>query len=120
MTKPEARTADASNLNPIGEDVAVARARRRRDPKYVEIERQLAPYEHLARLLITYRIEHGLTQRQLADLVGTSETAISRLESGQHAPTVETLRRVGEGLGQRLVIGFEDKSGTRELAIVGG
>lgn len=40
----------------------------------------------------------GLTQRQLARRVGTSEAAISRLESGDANATVRTLRRVAAAL----------------------
>jgi len=35
-----------------------------------------------------YRIEHGLTQAQLAKRVGTSHSAISRIESGHHAASL--------------------------------
>lgn len=40
----------------------------------------------------------GLTQAQLADEVGTSEAAISRLESGDANATVRTLQRVAAAL----------------------
>ena len=40
----------------------------------------------------------GLTQAQLAREVGTSEAAISRLESGDANATVRTLRRVAVAL----------------------
>jgi transcriptional regulator with XRE-family HTH domain len=66
--------------------------------------------EALARILIAYRIEQGLTQKALAQRVGTSETAICRLESGQHKPSVQTLVKIGRALGQKLIIGFEDAS----------
>jgi transcriptional regulator with XRE-family HTH domain len=49
----------------------------------------------------------------------TSVPAISRLESGQHRPNVETLERLGEAFGERLVLGFEDAEGVRELIGVG-
>jgi transcriptional regulator with XRE-family HTH domain len=91
---------------------------RRRNPAYVEAELELAPLEELARLIIAQRIEHGLTQRALAERMGTSETAISRLESGQHRPSVETLQKLSRALGQKLVIGFEDDAGSRSVAVV--
>ena len=50
--------------------------------------------------------------------MGTSETAISRLESGQHKPSVETLQKLSRALGRKLVIGFEDDSGRRSAAVV--
>jgi transcriptional regulator with XRE-family HTH domain len=67
----------------------------------------LAQFEAIARLVIKHRAELGITQQELARRIGTSHSAISRLESGQHKATVETLQRVAEGLGVRFVFGFE-------------
>jgi DNA-binding XRE family transcriptional regulator len=103
-------------ISPIGTDFREDLELRRRDPEYAAIEAELAPMEALARILIAYRIEQGLTPEALAQRVGTSKTAICRLESGQHKPSVETLVKIGRALGQRLVIGFEDASGRRDVA----
>ena len=103
-------------ISPIGTDFREDLELRRRDPEYAAIEAELAPLEALARILIAYRIEQGLTQEALAQRVGTSKTAICRLESGQHKPSVETLLKIGRALGQKLVIGFEDASGRRDVA----
>lgn len=72
----------------------------------------MAPYEALARMIIRLRMDHDLTQEALAIRVGTSKTAISRLESGQHSPTAETLRKVAEAFGGHLLIGLELPSST--------
>lgn len=80
----------------------------------MEVDR-LAPFEALARMVIARRIRLGLTQRQLAARMHTSVSAISRLESGQHRPNVETLEKLGRAFGERFVLGFEDASGAREL-----
>ena len=88
-------------------------------PEYRAEQERLAPYEALARMVIARRIRYGLTQEKLADRMGTSESAISRLESGQHRPSVETLEKLGQAFGERIVLGFEDSSGARELAPVG-
>jgi len=45
------------------------------------------------------RIERGLTQEQLAGLVGTEQPSIARLESGRGAPGLPFLKRVVEALG---------------------
>jgi DNA-binding XRE family transcriptional regulator len=103
-------------ISPIGTDFREDLELQRRDPEYAAIEAELAPLEALARILIAYRIEQGLTQEALAQRVGTSKTAICRLESGQHKPSVETLVKIGRALGQKLVIGFEDASGRRDVA----
>lgn len=70
----------------------------------------------LARMVIARRIWYGLTQEALAEHMGTSVPAVSRLESGRHRPNVKTLERLGEAFGERLILGFEDGDGVRELA----
>lgn len=71
---------------------------------------RLDQFEELARLVIKYRAARGMSQMELARRVGTSHSAISRLESGRHKATVETLQRVAHALGLRLVLGFESGS----------
>jgi ribosome-binding protein aMBF1 (putative translation factor) len=104
------------NLSPIGTPAADA-ARRRRDrvPEYRKAQERLAPYEGIARFVITRRAELGLTQGQLAKRMGTSHSAISRIESGQHRTSVATLERLAQALEVRFVIGFE--TGPREAPV---
>ncbi len=78
------------------------------DPAYAQAARQLAPYEALARIVIRYRMANKLRQEDLAELVGTSPSAISRLERGQHRPSVETLQKLARAFDRQLVIGFAD------------
>lgn len=83
--------------------------RRARDPEYRAELQRLAPYETLARIVIRRRGQLGLSQAELALRMGTSHSAISRIESGQHPTTVQTLRRLAEALGTHLVVGFVDE-----------
>ncbi len=106
--------------SPLGHDISTTRRRRGRSEAYRLEKARAAPYEAIARLVIGFRIKHQLTQEELAEQVGTSGSAISRLESGQHAPHMDTLKRIAEVAGERLVIGFEDeKSESRDLVAVG-
>jgi transcriptional regulator with XRE-family HTH domain len=50
--------------------------------------------EKVARLLIGFRQQHDLTQAQLAATLGMKESAVSRLESGEHVPNFTTLECV--------------------------
>lgn len=84
------------------------RRRTRRAAYQAEFDRLSLP-EGIARLVIKHRGAKRLSQQELAELVGTSHSAISRLESGRHKTSVETLRKVAEALGFRLVVGFEAK-----------
>lgn len=112
-------TANEEWVSPIGSTSRTARRRRAaRSAEYRAEQGRLAPYEALARMVIARRIRYGLTQDQLADRMGTSVSAISRLESGQHRPNVETLEKLGQAFGERFVFGFEDAAGERELASV--
>jgi transcriptional regulator with XRE-family HTH domain len=88
--------------------VSEARLRRaQRSPEYRAAQERLAPYEAIARFVTQRRAELGLTQEQLAERMGTSHSAISRIESGQHRTSVSTLERLAEALGARLVMAFE-------------
>jgi ribosome-binding protein aMBF1 (putative translation factor) len=111
-----------SPKSPIGSRASDAACRRaHRSAAYRREQRQLAPYEEIARLVIRHRMERGLTQQQLAERMGTSHSAISRIESGRHTTSAETLRRLAEALGVRFVMGFESgpaEKPVRELIAV--
>ena len=44
------------------------------------------------------RIERGLSQRELASRVGTTQSAIARLEAGGRPPRIDTLLRIADAL----------------------
>ena len=48
------------------------------------------------------RLRAGLTQAELARRVGTTQSAISRLESGRVRPSLETLERLAKACGVTL------------------
>src|SRR5690242_21208972 len=96
------------HVSPIGTTAADASRRRRRgDAAYRAAHERLAPYEGIARMVIMRRAELGLTQQQLAERMGTSHSAISRIESGQHRTSVATLERLARALDLRFLVGFE-------------
>jgi DNA-binding XRE family transcriptional regulator len=64
----------------------------------------------LAQDLLAMRESAGLTQRQLAELVGTSYSNISRLESATYTGhSLSMLRRIAEALGHRVEVRFVPK-----------
>ena len=98
----------SKNVSPVGSTaIEGARRRARRSDGYREARERLAPYEQLARIVIRRRMRLGLTQQQLAERMGTSHSAISRIESGRHGTSVQTLQRLAEALEMRFVMGFE-------------
>lgn len=50
------------------------------------------------------RAENNLTQKQLADLVDTTKTTVSKWESGERGPHFNTIIRVLEGLNYHIEI----------------
>jgi ribosome-binding protein aMBF1 (putative translation factor) len=85
-----------------------------------EYER-LAPYEELARMVIMRRGALGLTQAELASRMGTTASAVSRIESGQHVTNAQTLKKLADAFGVRAVVGFEAGSAEkpeRELVVL--
>ena len=63
-------------------------------------------YEETARAVIALREALGLTQEALADRTGTTASAISRLERGEHSPNLETLRKIAHACGGELRLEF--------------
>lgn len=63
-----------------------------------EVERTSVA-EQVALLVTSYRVEHGLTQTGLAELLGMHQPAIARLEAGSHEPSLATLGRLSSALG---------------------
>lgn len=54
--------------------------------------------------IIDIRNQMGISQKDLAELVGTKQSAISRLESGNYNPSIEFLDKVAHALGGHLQI----------------
>ena len=55
------------------------------------------------------RQEKGLSQRELAELVGTTQSAIARLERGGRPPRIDTLLRIADALDCDLVVELEPR-----------
>src|SRR5574340_1448342 len=59
----------------------------------------------LIREMLSARSKSGLTQEAVAELMGTTKSAVSRLESaGKHAPSLTTLKKYAQAVGCRLQI----------------
>ena len=60
-------------------------------------------------LLKEVRKRHGVSQERLATRAGTTQSAISRIESDRVSPSVETLRGLMHMLGEGLTLGAEPR-----------
>jgi DNA-binding XRE family transcriptional regulator len=65
----------------------------------------------LIREMLAARSKSGLTQEAVAELMGTTKSAVSRLEStGKHAPSLTTLKKYALAVGCHLEIKLVPKS----------
>ncbi|HWE61715.1 MAG TPA: helix-turn-helix transcriptional regulator [Chloroflexota bacterium] len=95
-------------INPIGAAVTADDEQwAAGDPAYRAQRDARAPYRAIAWMLIKYRMDHGLTQQQLAERAGTSYSQISRIESGRQKTNLEMLLRIAHALDLKVVLGFE-------------
>ena len=92
-----------------------AKALRRSDVK-AEFEKAGEEFALLDEFLKA-RAERGLTQAQVAERIGTTQSAVARLESGRgrHSPSLATLSRYAEALGCKLEVRLVRKRGARKL-----
>jgi len=58
----------------------------------------------LAGELIGARARAKLTQAQVARRMGTSQSAVARMESGRSLPSMSSLRKYAKAVGHRVVI----------------
>ena len=79
----------------------------RKDPEYVREYEALEQEFALASAVIGARTRANLTQAELAERMGTSQSAIARLESGKGRPSVATLEKLAQATGSRLRIALE-------------
>jgi ribosome-binding protein aMBF1 (putative translation factor) len=90
-------------ISPIGASVSeVSRQCALRSPAYRQEQARLEPYEQIARIVIQRRLELGLSQQQLAKRMGTSPSAVSRIERGQHPASPQMLQRLATTLERRI------------------
>jgi DNA-binding XRE family transcriptional regulator len=68
------------------------------DPEFVAAANELEPGYQIARL----RLQRGLTQTQLAEMVGTRQPSIARLENGTSVPSLSFLDRIAKALDARI------------------
>lgn len=118
---------DSRRISPVGRSVSeVAREEARRSEAYREARdeyaaiRELRKRNWLAAHIRERRYELDLTQKDVADQAGTSHSFISKVESGDHMPTIPVLKRILAVLDEELLIGIErqvpDEEPEREVA----
>lgn len=121
------RERERNHVSPIGRSVAsAAEDRAQRSEAYREARDEYAAIKELrkrnwiAAHIRERRYELDLTQKEVADQAGTSHSFISKVESGDHMPTIPVLKRILAVLDEELLIGMErqipDEEPEREVA----
>lgn len=64
----------------------------------------------IAAQVMARRVELGLSQRELAELCGTTQSAIARFESAARPPKTDTLLSIAEALDCELVVTFRPRT----------
>ncbi|MGH2990037.1 MAG: helix-turn-helix domain-containing protein [Solirubrobacterales bacterium] len=105
-----------------------AKGRTRRSEEYREARdeyaaiRELRERNWIAGHIRERRYELDLTQQEVAERAGTSHSFVSKVEGGEHIPTIPVLKRILAVLDEELLIGIErqvpDEEPEREVAPV--
>lgn len=77
-----------------------------KNPKIKAEYDKLQPEFAVIRAVIEARMKKGLTQKTLAGKIGTTQSVISRLESGRGNPSVAFLQRLAQAFNTHLEIHF--------------
>ena len=80
------------------------KARLLANPKVKAEYDALAPEFEIAAELLKARLRAGLSQAELAVRMGTGQSTIARLESGQTLPSTKTLLRYAEATGSKFQV----------------
>ena len=81
------------------------------DPEFLAEFEKLEPGYQVARL----RLLRGLTQSQLAEMVGTKQPSIARLENGESTPSLSFLEKVAEALEANVEVRLIPKKPAQSL-----
>jgi len=68
-----------------------------------ELKMNEAEYKIIEEIIMA-RKERNLTQKDLAELIGTKQSNISRLESGNYNPSLDLLNRIALAVGKELEV----------------
>lgn len=103
-TKVTSGRRGAAGRRARGDDLeAYVRERSRRNPDLPRLMAEVAERKRLLTELANARRQSGATQTEVAARMGTSGSAVARLERGEMNPTVTTLQRFAAAIGKRLL-----------------
>ena len=77
------------------------------DPDLKREYDELAPIYEIQNQIIELRTKNGLSQKELAEIIGTKQSAISRLESGNYNPSIQLLYKIAHAFNKEMHIEFK-------------
>lgn len=91
-------------INPIGMSIEDDITQSMRDPEFRSAWIESRVREHIAATVILARARLGWSQSRLAREIGTTQSVVSRIESGTHKVSADTLHRLANALGVSFTI----------------
>jgi transcriptional regulator with XRE-family HTH domain len=61
----------------------------------------------IGQMILEARSRLGVTQKQLAELIGTKQSGVSRAESGNYLPSLSFLNKIAKALKTKLIVIFD-------------
>ncbi len=75
-----------------------------KDPEFKKQYEALKLQRSFMKLLVEQRQKKGLTQKELAEKIGTKQSSIARFESGAYNPTLLFVKRLADALGVEITV----------------
>lgn len=73
-------------------------------PEFRTVWEETGPEYQVAQQLVSLRLKNGLTQKDLARCLGTTQSVIARIERGNQNLSIRTLTKLARALGADLRI----------------
>lgn len=75
-----------------------------KDPAFKKAYDDLELEFALISAMIDYRLKKGITQKQLAEKIGTKQSSIARFESGNYNPTLAFVQKIAHAVGAKIEV----------------
>jgi ribosome-binding protein aMBF1 (putative translation factor) len=97
-------------MNKTNDAIKIINKMVKEDPELQEMVRESALNAQVSQIIYNARKQAGLTQKQLADLVGTTQSVIARLEDADYeGHSLSMLARIAAALNQKVEIKISPK-----------
>lgn len=77
-----------------------------KDSEFKKEYEALEPEFSIIQAMIDARKSRGITQKELSERTGITQSDISKLENGNANPSIKTLQRLASGMGMKMKIVF--------------